>query len=132
MSSATVPLNAIEGIDPVHSTKLKNAGIETVERLAECSADDIATMLDVSLDDANTLADFARQIIKVKSEQKGFTEALPHLPVLEQTTAATASSTSSSNTAESSTTLITQSLPEETEVLETIRPKDNNMDVETN
>lgn len=74
MSSATVPLNAIEGIDPVHSAKLKDAGIETVEQLAECSADDIATMLDVSLDDANALADFARQIIKVKSEQKGGAE----------------------------------------------------------
>ncbi|MEW6731480.1 MAG: transcription termination factor NusA [Acidobacteriota bacterium] len=73
MSSAAVPLNALEGIDPVHSAKLREAGIETVEQLAECTADDIATMLDVSLDDANALADFARQIIKVKLEQRGGT-----------------------------------------------------------
>ncbi|KAF0247373.1 MAG: N utilization substance protein A [bacterium] len=69
MSSATVPLNAIEGIDPVHSAKLKEAGIETLEQLANCSSDDIATTLDVSLDDANSLLDFAHQIIKAKSEK---------------------------------------------------------------
>ena len=69
MSSATVPLNAIEGINPVHSSKLKEAGIETLEQLAGCSSDDIATTLDVSLDDANSLLDFAHQIIKAKSEK---------------------------------------------------------------
>jgi transcription termination/antitermination protein NusA len=69
MSSATVPLNAIEGIDQVHSAKLKEAGIETLEQLANCSSDDIATTLDVSLDEANSLLNFAHQIIKAKSEK---------------------------------------------------------------
>ncbi|MBI4850785.1 MAG: transcription termination/antitermination protein NusA [Acidobacteria bacterium] len=69
MSSATVPLNAIEGIDPVHSAKLKEVGIETLEQLANCSSDDIATSLDVSLDEANSLLDFAHQIINAKSEK---------------------------------------------------------------
>jgi N utilization substance protein A len=63
MSSSSVPLNAIEGINPVHSAKLKEIGIETLEQLANCSSDDIATSLDVSLDEANSLLDFARQII---------------------------------------------------------------------
>lgn len=70
MSSASVPINAIEGIDPVHSAALKDAGIETVEELAERSVDDIATLLDVSLDDANALADFARRVVEVKNEQQ--------------------------------------------------------------
>ncbi len=70
MSSASVPINAIEGIDPVHSTALRDAGIETVEELAERSVDDIATLLDVSLDDANSLADFARRVVEVKSKQQ--------------------------------------------------------------
>jgi transcription termination/antitermination protein NusA len=74
MSSAAVPINAIEGIDPVHSAALKNAGIETVEQLAERSVDDIATMLDVSLDDANSLTEFARRVIDVKSKQKSDAE----------------------------------------------------------
>lgn len=69
MSSSTVPLNAIEDINPVHSAKLKEAGIETLEQLANCSSDDIATSLDVSLDEANSLLNFAHQIIKAKSEK---------------------------------------------------------------
>jgi N utilization substance protein A len=69
MSSATVPLNAIEGIDSVHSAKLKDAGVETLEQLANCSSDDIASILYVSLDEANALLDFAHQIIKTKSEK---------------------------------------------------------------
>jgi transcription termination/antitermination protein NusA len=74
MSSAAVPINAIEGIDPVHSAALKGAGIETVEQLAERSVDEIATLLDVSLDDASSLADFARRVIDVKSKQTGAAE----------------------------------------------------------
>jgi transcription termination/antitermination protein NusA len=64
MSSATVALNDIEGINPVHSAKLKEEGIETLEQLAKCSSDDIATILDVSLDEANSLLEFAHKIIK--------------------------------------------------------------------
>ncbi len=69
MSSSNVPLNAIEGIDSVHSAKLKEEGIETVEQLAACSSDDIATILDVSLDEADSLREVANQIIKAKPEK---------------------------------------------------------------
>ncbi|MBL8150726.1 MAG: helix-hairpin-helix domain-containing protein [Blastocatellia bacterium] len=70
MSSTSVPINAIEGIDPVHSAALKGAGIETIEQLSERTVDEISTLLDVSLDDANSLAEFARKVMEVKVKQK--------------------------------------------------------------
>jgi len=93
MSSATVPINAIEGIDPVHSAALKEAGIETVEQLAERGVDDIATLLDVSLDDANSLAEFARRVIDVKSKQKGAEEQTPESEAQEATNEGTQDTT---------------------------------------
>lgn len=78
MSSSSVPLNAIEGINPVHSAKLKEIGVETLEQLANCSSDDIATSLDVSLDEANSLLDFAHQIIN--SETGKVSDTANHSP----------------------------------------------------
>lgn len=75
MSSPTAPLIAIEGIDPVVSAKLKDAGIETAEQLSHYSADDIASILDVSLDEASALADFAQSMSNQTSDSNNAEEA---------------------------------------------------------
>jgi N utilization substance protein A len=67
MSTGGVPLNALDGIDANQSEKLKEAGITTVEQLAESSIDDIATILDVSLDEANELYGFAQKVMQMKA-----------------------------------------------------------------
>ncbi|MCS6885273.1 MAG: transcription termination factor NusA [Acidobacteriota bacterium] len=70
MSSSSVPITAVEGIDQFRASLLKAAGINTVEELAGKSADEIATILDVSLDEANSLIGFAREIQEVRREKQ--------------------------------------------------------------
>jgi len=69
LSGPTVPLTMIEGLNPSESRALLNAGIETVEQLAEISVDDLVDLLDISLDDATGLLDSAQRIIAAKAQR---------------------------------------------------------------
>jgi transcription termination/antitermination protein NusA len=69
MSTGGVPLSVLEGLDANQNEKLKEVGITTVEQLAESSIDDIATVLDVSLDEANELYGVAQKVMQMKAEK---------------------------------------------------------------
>lgn len=66
LSGSNVPLTVVNEIDPVMSDMLQRGGISTVEQLAESSVDDVTTIVDVSLDEAERLIAAARRIMEVK------------------------------------------------------------------
>jgi len=66
LSGANVPLTVVETIDPVTSEMLNRGGIISVEQLAESSIDDVTSIVDVSLDEAERLITSAQRIMEVK------------------------------------------------------------------
>jgi N utilization substance protein A len=66
LSGANVPLTVVDTIDQVTSDMLQRGGIETVEQLAESSVDDVTSVVDMSLDEAERLIASARRIMEVK------------------------------------------------------------------
>ena len=66
LSGASVPLTIVDTIDQVMSDMLQRGGIRTVEQLAESSVDDVTSIVDVSLDEAERLIGSARRVMEVK------------------------------------------------------------------
>jgi len=64
-SGGAVPLSALESISAAAAATLNDRGIEDIETLAATGVDDLAEMLDASLDEAQAMIDEAQQTLDV-------------------------------------------------------------------
>ncbi|MBX7220766.1 MAG: transcription termination factor NusA [Blastocatellia bacterium] len=74
LSAPSVPLVAVGDINPAYTKQLSDAGIDTVELLAQQTVDDVSHTLDVSLDEAQALLEQARQIMQMKLDHAARTQ----------------------------------------------------------
>ena len=65
-SGEAVPITALQGVSAVHADALKEKGIEDVETLAATSIDDLVEILDVSLDEAESIISAAKSIVEAR------------------------------------------------------------------
>ncbi len=68
-SGEAVPITALEGVTATQADALAEKGIGDVEALAATSLDDIVDILDVSLDQAETILASAKSIVDAKNAQ---------------------------------------------------------------
>jgi transcription termination/antitermination protein NusA len=68
-SGEAVPITALQGVSAVHAESLKEKGIEDVETLATTSIDDLVDILDVSLDEAESIIAAAAAIVEARNAQ---------------------------------------------------------------
>jgi N utilization substance protein A len=66
LSRADAPLTDLATLNPSYAQYLKKAGIATLEELAEANVNDVASILDISLDEAVALIEQARQLLPTK------------------------------------------------------------------
>jgi N utilization substance protein A len=64
-SGGAVPLSALESVSAAAAATLTERGIEDIEALAATGVDDLAEMLDASLDEAQAMLDEAQQTLDV-------------------------------------------------------------------
>ena len=67
-SGENVPLAALQGVSAAQEEVLADKGIKTVEDLAAVSVDDLVDMLDLSLDEAETIINSAKSVVESKTE----------------------------------------------------------------
>ncbi len=65
-SGEAVPLTALESVSPVHAEVLSEKGIADVERLAQATVDEICEILDVSVDEAESIIASAKAVVDAK------------------------------------------------------------------
>ncbi len=63
-----VPLSALGVVSPTQAEELKRRNITDIETLAKLTIDDLADILDVSMDEAQKILDAAKSIIGAKEE----------------------------------------------------------------
>jgi N utilization substance protein A len=68
-SGEAVPITSLQGVSAVHAENLKEKGIEDVETLAATTIDDLVDMLDVSLDEAQSIIASAAAIVEARNAQ---------------------------------------------------------------
>jgi transcription termination/antitermination protein NusA len=68
-SGEAVPLSAVQGITANQAETLGDKGIGDVEALAATSIDDLVDMLDISLDEAETILASARSIVEASAAE---------------------------------------------------------------
>jgi N utilization substance protein A len=74
-SGEAVPITALQGVSAVHAESLKDKGIEDVEALATTSVDDLVDILDVSLDEAQSIISAAESIVEARNSHSDEDEA---------------------------------------------------------
>lgn len=62
-----VPLSAVEGLTAAQAEDLKEHGITDIEKLAAFSIDELVDTLDISLDDAERIANSANSILEARN-----------------------------------------------------------------
>jgi transcription termination/antitermination protein NusA len=65
-SGEAVPITALQGISPIHAETLSEKGVGDVDALASTSIDDLVDMLDISLDEAESILSAAKEIVAVR------------------------------------------------------------------
>jgi N utilization substance protein A len=68
-SGEAVPVSAIEGVTSVQAEALTEKGINDVEALAAASVDDLAEILDISLDEAQAISLSANSIVEARNAE---------------------------------------------------------------
>ena len=68
-SGEAVPITAIQGVSPAQAESLIEKGINDVEALAATSIDDLVDILDLSLDEAESIISSAREIVEARNTQ---------------------------------------------------------------
>src|SRR5690349_14028503 len=68
-SGEAVPVSAIEGVTSVQAEALTEKGINDVESLATASIDDLAEILDISLDEAQAISASANSIVQARNAE---------------------------------------------------------------
>jgi len=68
-SGEAVPVSAIEGVTSVQADSLTEKGINDVESLAAASIDDLAEILDISLDEAEAISTSAKSIVHARNAE---------------------------------------------------------------
>jgi N utilization substance protein A len=63
LSRPDVPLTDLAALNPAYAQYLKKAGIATLEELADANVNDVASILDISFDEAVALIEQARQLL---------------------------------------------------------------------
>ncbi len=63
LSRPDVPLTDLTALNPAYAQYLKKAGIATLEELADANVNDVASILDISFDEAVALIEQARQLL---------------------------------------------------------------------
>ncbi len=63
-----VPLSALGVVSPTQAEELKRRNIADIETLAKLTIDDLADILDVSMDEAQKILDAAKSVIAAKEE----------------------------------------------------------------
>jgi N utilization substance protein A len=64
----TVPLSALEVVSATHAEELKKRNINDIETLAMLTIDDLADILDVSMDEAQKILEAARAVVLAKEQ----------------------------------------------------------------
>ena len=89
-SGEAVPITALEGVTAAQADTLSEKGITDVEALAAASIDDLAEMLDISLDEAQAISTSVNSIVEARNaeaepegEQAAETEAESAYPAAE-------------------------------------------------
>lgn len=67
-SGEAIPVSALEGVSAAQAEDLKEKGINDVETLAATSIDDLVDILDISLDDAESIIVSANAIVDAKND----------------------------------------------------------------
>lgn len=67
-SGEAVPISSIHGVSVAQASDLKEKGINDVETLAATSLDDLVEILDISLDEAESILASAREIVAAGKE----------------------------------------------------------------
>ncbi len=117
-SGEAVPITALQGVSAVHAENLKEKGINDVEALAVTTVDDLVEILDVSLDEAESIISAAQAIVEARNAEVSVSET-------EETEAEpeTAEAAESEETAEASETEeaeIAEEIIEESEETESV------------
>ncbi|MGC2237271.1 MAG: transcription termination factor NusA [Pyrinomonadaceae bacterium] len=73
-SGEAVPITALEGVSAVHAENLKDKGINDVEALAVTTVDDLVEILDVSLDEAESIISAAQAIVEARNAEVSVSE----------------------------------------------------------
>jgi N utilization substance protein A len=68
-SGEAVPITALQGVSAVHAENLKENGIEDVEALAVATIDNLVDILDVSMDEAESIISAAKEIVDARNAQ---------------------------------------------------------------
>ncbi len=63
LSRPDVPLTDLTALNPAYAQYLQKAGIATLEELADANVNDVASILDISFDEAVALIEQARQLL---------------------------------------------------------------------
>jgi N utilization substance protein A len=100
-SGEAVPITALQGVSAVHAENLKEKGIDDVEALAVTTVDDLVEILDVSLDEAESIIAAAQAIVEARNAEVSETETEE---TEAETETAEASETESEEAAETSET----------------------------
>lgn len=74
-SGEAVPVSSIHGVSAAQAEDLKEKGIMDVEALAATSVDDLCDILNISVDEAETVLASAREIVEVRNAQISEPEA---------------------------------------------------------
>jgi N utilization substance protein A len=64
----TVPLSALEVVSATHAEELKKRNINDIETLAMLTIDDLADILDVSMDEAQKILEAAKAVVLAKEQ----------------------------------------------------------------
>jgi N utilization substance protein A len=65
-SGEAVPLTELEGVTPSQAETLAEKGIEDVEKLAGSSVDELSEYLNISMDEAESILTYAREVVAAK------------------------------------------------------------------
>jgi N utilization substance protein A len=68
-SGEAVPITALEGVTAAQADTLSEKGITDVDALAAASVDDLAEMLDISLDEAQAISTSVKSIVEARNAE---------------------------------------------------------------